>query len=169
MSEASHRTHRDSSPAVVPCAVVTVSDTRTIDDDKSGALLKKGLEDAGHRVLDYRILRDEPADIVQSIRELVAAGVRAVILTGGTGITARDGTYEAVTSLLEKEIPGFGEIFRQLSYEEIGAAAIMSRAVAGLFGRAVVISIPGSSGACRLALEKLILPELGHMVREASR
>ena len=169
MGEASHHHHRATAPARIRCAVITVSDTRTAETDTSGRLLREGLKEGGHEIVAHAILKDEPATIVATVRQMVAEGAQTVILTGGTGITARDGTYEALAGLLEKRIDGFGELFRHLSYLEIGTAAMLSRAQAGLFGGAVVISVPGSSGACRLALEMLILPELPHMVREAGR
>lgn len=165
----SHEQHRTSAPKAVTCAVVTVSDTRTFDTDEGGRLLRDGLAAAGHAIADYRILKDEPALITQAVADLAGRGVQAIVLTGGTGISRRDGTYEAVSALLEKRLDGFGELFRMLSYQEVGAAAMMSRAQAGLYRGGVIISIPGSPAACRLALDKLILPELGHMVREAGR
>lgn len=159
-----HRHHGGDRP-VVHCAIVTVSDTRTAADDTSGAEIRARLEAAGHRVVDYTIVRDEPAEV----RALVASyadrdDVDAVILSGGTGVAARDTTFEAVSSLLSKRLDGFGELFRALSYAEIGAAAMLSRAVAGLAGTTVVFSMPGSTAACRLAMEKLIVPQLGHVV-----
>jgi molybdenum cofactor biosynthesis protein B len=125
---------------------------------------------AGHPVIGSRIVRDEPADVAQIVREACEdPRVQAVILTGGTGITARDSTYEAVDALLDKRLPGFGELFRMLSYQEIGAAAMLSRAQMGIRARRIIVSLPGSPNACRLALEKLLIPELPHLVREASR
>jgi molybdenum cofactor biosynthesis protein B len=121
-------------------------------------------------VIGSRIVRDEPADVAQIVREACEdPRVQAVILTGGTGITARDSTYEAVDALLDKRLPGFGELFRMLSYQEIGAAAMLSRAQMGIRARRIIVSLPGSPNACRLALEKLLIPELPHLVREASR
>lgn len=161
--------HRREAPASVRCMVVTVSDTRTKETDKSGALICRLLEnDDRYEVAEYHIVRDE----YEHIRELLltassSAHVDAVLLNGGTGIAARDTTYEAVCSLLDKRMDGFGEIFRYLSYvEDIGSAAILSRAVAGVIGETAVFSMPGSSGAVKLAMEKLILPELGHVMRE---
>jgi molybdenum cofactor biosynthesis protein B len=161
--------HRRHGPTEVRCAVVTVSDSRTPDDDTSGDLLASGLEQAGHRVVARRIVKDDPAPIRELVAELVASGAQAVITNGGTGISRRDNTYDALEQLLEKRLDGFGELFRWLSYQEIGPAAMMSRAVAGVHGPAVIICLPGSPAAVRLGLEKLILPELGHMVFLAER
>lgn len=163
-----HHHHRQDAVADVPTLVVTVSDTRTLETDKGGALVAERLREAGHSVVDRMIVPDEPDRIRDVVAEaLVSEGVRAVVLTGGTGVAPRDRTPETVQPLLEREIPGFGELFRMLSYEEIGSAALLSRAVAGLSSGRVVFVIPGSSGAVRLALEKLILPELGHLAAEA--
>ncbi len=152
------------------CAIVTVSDTRRPDTDTSGALIRTLLEKQGHRIASFHLVKDEPAE-VQKLLDVLARNpdVGAVILNGGTGISKRDGTYESVAGLLEKRLDGFGELFRSLSYQEIGSAAMMSRAVAGIYRGRIVISIPGSEAAVRLAMEKLILPELGHLVREANR
>ena len=163
-------THHREAPREVSGHVVTVSDTRTLDTDASGRLIVELLESAGHRVHGRTLLRDEPADVRQAVAEVSGTpGVDVVITTGGTGITARDGTYEAVHGLLTKQLPGFGELFRSLSYQQIGAAAMLSRATAGLVGRTVVIVLPGSQHAVRLALEELVLPEIGHLVHEARR
>jgi molybdenum cofactor biosynthesis protein B len=160
--------HRCAAPACVPTAVVTVSDTRTEATDSGGALLAERLAAAGHAVVERRIVPDEREAIASAVRELVAReDVRAVILTGGTGVAPRDVTPDALTTLLEREIPGFGELFRALSYAEVGPAALLSRALAGLVRGRVVIALPGSRAAVRLALEKLILPELGHLAAEA--
>jgi molybdenum cofactor biosynthesis protein B len=154
----------------VTCAIVTVSDTRTPDTDTSGQTMREKLETAGHTVAYYRIVKDEPALIRGLIEELAAAGtVQAVLVNGGTGISRRDATYEALDALLEKRLDGFGELFRMLSYQEIGAAAMLSRAVAGTYRDLVVFSTPGSTPAVRLAMEKLIVPELPHLVWEIWR
>lgn len=155
--------HAQDRPSV-GCAVITVSDTRTAADDRSGKLLCELLVAAGHRVLQQQILPDE-ADLVgiEVTRLIDDAQVQAVLLTGGTGIAARDTTYEAVCAVLEKRLDGFGELFRHLSYEEIGSAAMLSRAVAGTHGNTVIFALPGSTAACRLGAEKLILPQLGHL------
>ncbi|PZV08739.1 MAG: molybdenum cofactor biosynthesis protein [Leptolyngbya sp.] len=147
----------------VRCAVVTVSDTRTVESDLSGQLLQTLLAEAGHQVSDYRIVPDEPQQICPLCQSL-AAQVDCIILTGGTGIAPRDTTYDAIAALLEKTLPGFGEIFRQLSFQEIGSRAIGSRAVAGVYQSTLIFSLPGSSKAVTLAMEALILPELSHLV-----
>lgn len=145
------------------CAVITISDTRSEADDTSGQCIRALLEAQGHRVADYRIVKDEPDEIAALVRGL-PAGVEVVICNGGTGVARRDATYEAITHLLEKEITGFGELFRVLSYEQIGAAAMLSRATAGVAGGRVIFSLPGSTKAVELAMTKLILPQLGHVV-----
>jgi molybdopterin adenylyltransferase len=160
--------HRRTSPAEISCFVLTISDTRTEDNDTSGDAITGALREAGHLVTGRRIVRDEPA-IVRDLVLQQAGAVDIVITTGGTGITSRDSTYEAISSVLEKRIDGFGELFRMLSFPEIGAAAMMSRACAGTIGRTAVFSLPGSENAVRLAMRELILPELGHVVRELSR
>ena len=166
----SHTEHRAQAPAAVRCAVLTISDTRTEATDTGGAAIVSLLEAAGHTVTGKTIVRDEPADVRAWIEQQVAADdARILITTGGTGITARDGTFEVASALIEKPLPGFGELFRMLSYQEIGAAAMLSRACAGRVGRAILVCLPGSEHAVRLAVEKLLLPELGHLVREATR
>lgn len=160
--------HRREAPASVSCMIITVSDTRTPETDKSGQTMRELLEQAGHRVADYRIVKDEYDRIRELIREAAARDeIEAVLLSGGTGIAKRDTTYEAVRDELDKEMPGFGEIFRYLSFaEDIGPAAILSRATAGVKGETAVFSVPGSSGAVKLAMNRLIVPELGHVMRE---
>jgi molybdenum cofactor biosynthesis protein B len=160
--------HRAEAAAQVSVVVVTVSDTRTLETDTGGALVAEMLEAADHKVHGRQVVKDEPEAIAKAAREgLVAEGVGALIFTGGTGVAPRDVTPESIEPLLERTIPGFGEIFRQLSYEEIGSAALLSRATAGLAQGRVVFVIPGSRGAVRLAMEKLIVPELGHLAAEA--
>ena len=162
--------HRATAPTAVGCFVLTVSDTRTPETDTGGAVIRQLLAGGGHSVIGSAIVRDEPTDVTRVVREACAdPRVQVVILTGGTGITSRDATFEAVEALLDKRLQGFGELFRVLSYEEIGAAAMLSRAQMGIHARRIVVSLPGSPGACRLALEKLLLPELGHLVREVGR
>jgi molybdenum cofactor biosynthesis protein B len=162
--------HKATAPTSIGCFVLTVSDTRTPENDTGGAVIRELLSAAGHAVVGSTIVRDEPTDVARVVREACTdARVQAVILTGGTGITSRDSTFEAVEALLDKRLPGFGELFRVLSYEQVGAAAMLSRAQMGIHARRIVVSLPGSPGACRLALEKLLLPELGHLVREVSR
>jgi len=160
--------HRRDAVASVPTVVITVSDTRTLETDKGGALVAELLSSQGHEVRLREIVPDD-ADAIEAAlsRALADSGTRAVILTGGTGVAPRDVTPEAVEPLLEREIPGFGELFRWLSYHEIGSAALVSRALAGIAEGRVVFVLPGSSGAVRLAMEKLILPELGHLAAEA--
>ena len=154
----------------VSCWVLTISDTKTPETDTSGALIRQLLLNAGHEVVGSTIVRDEPKDVQRVIREACGTdAVRAVIATGGTGITSRDSTYEAIEALLDKRLPGFGELFRMLSYEEVGAAAMLSRAQLGIHARRIIVSLPGSPNACRLALEKLLIPELPHLIREVSR
>jgi molybdopterin adenylyltransferase len=147
----------------IGCAVVTVSDTRTPETDTSGRRIQTLLREHGHRVEHYAIVPDEPVRVLAAIEGSPAA-VEAVILSGGTGLARRDTTYEAVSRLLDKEISGFGELFRMLSFAEIGAAAMLSRATAGVVGRRALFSVPGSTAAVDLAMTKLILPQLGHIV-----
>ena len=160
--------HRRAAPAEVPTAVVTVSDTRKLENDTGGALAAELLQAAGHPVVAREIVRDDPTAIATLLRELLARDeVRAVVFTGGTGVAPRDLTPDAVEPLLDRVIPGFGELFRVLSYQEIGSAAILSRALAGLVSGRVVFVLPGSRGALRLGLEKLVVPELAHLAGEA--
>jgi molybdenum cofactor biosynthesis protein B len=145
-----------------------VSDTRTLETDTGGALVAELLQGAGHPVVARSLVRDEPLAIADAVRGALAReDARAVILTGGTGVAPRDVTPDAVEPLLERVVPGFGELFRVLSYQEIGAAALLSRALCGIARGRVVFVLPGSRGAVRLGLEKLILPELGHLAAEA--
>ncbi|MEM9264794.1 MAG: molybdenum cofactor biosynthesis protein B [Cyanobacteria bacterium P01_F01_bin.13] len=157
--------HPDSDFLAVVCGVITVSDTRTVDTDKSGQLVKTQLREAGHRLEAYRLVKDEPDRITVLVQQLVSM-VDVIICNGGTGIAPRDTTYDAITTLLEKELPGFGEIFRQLSYAEIGSRAIASRATAGVYQSTLIFLLPGSSKAVALGMETLILPELQHLVRQ---
>lgn len=159
--------HRAAAPATVNVAVLTMSDTRGEENDTSGRFIKDALTGAGISVVDYRILPDETDEIRAQILEWIARDdVDAILTNGGTGITSRDATYDAVSSLLEKKLDGFGELFRMLSWDEIGAASMLSRAVAGAVGGKLVVAMPGSTAAVRLAMEKLILPELRHLVYE---
>jgi len=154
----------------VSCFVLTVSDTRTPETDKSGLAIAELLMAAGHVVAGRLIVKDEPAEVVRTVsHQLDAADVQVIITTGGTGITSHDNTYEAIAELLEKRLEGFGELFRVLSYQEIGPAAMMSRASAGLSRGKIIVSLPGSEGAVRLAMSKLLIPELGHLVQQASK
>jgi molybdopterin adenylyltransferase len=159
--------HKQKGKKSIRCYVITVSDTRDETTDTSGQTIKSALSAEGHQTSGYRIVTDEPVQIEALLKEALATpGVDAVIVNGGTGIAPRDGTFEVVSRLLEKKLDGFGEIFRYLSYLDIGSAAIMSRAAAGTARGKVLISLPGSKGAVNLAMEKLILPELGHMVSQ---
>ena len=162
--------HRAAAPEGVGCAVLTVSDTRTAATDESGALIRELLERAGHAVVDARIVPDEPDRIRATIEDWTGrADVRAILSNGGTGIAGRDTTYDALAALLEKRIDGFGELFRMLSYGEIGAAAMLSRATAGVYRGRLIVAMPGSRNAVRLAMERLIVPELGHLVYEIGK
>jgi molybdenum cofactor biosynthesis protein B len=162
--------HKQHAPRSVRVFVITISDSRTEDNDTSGRTARALVESAGHQVTGYRLLKDEPAEVAALIRQISDEKLAdAVITNGGTGISRRDATYEAVSGLLDKRLDGFGELFRMLSYQEIGSAAMLSRAVAGLCGGVVVFATPGSTGAVKLALEKLILPELGHLSFEVHR
>jgi len=162
---AGHAHHRHAATAVA-CAVVTVSDTRTPETDVSGTRIRAALEGAGHRVVSYVILPDEPARIREHVeRTLADPGVQAVIVNGGTGIAPRDTTYEALTALFDKRLDGFGELFRMLSWEQVGAAAMLSRAAAGIARGKVLASLPGSPEAVELAMQRLLVPQLGHMAR----
>jgi len=166
LSEAVHK-HKESAPDTVRVAILTISDTRTRDTDTGGDTAEELLQEAGQEVVDRRIVRDQVTGIRNNLVDLLARpDVDAVITTGGTGISARDTTYEVVDRMIEKKLEGFGEIFRMLSYEEIGSAAIMSRAVAGAVGTKFIASLPGSRNAVRLAVEKLLVPELAHIVFE---
>jgi molybdenum cofactor biosynthesis protein B len=160
--------HRGDAPTAVRIAVVTISDTRTEANDTSGDTIARMLADAGHHIVARRLVRDEPA-IVRDVVNAAQADADVIVTTGGTGIAARDNTFEAIQSLFDKRIDGFGELFRMLSYQEIGAAAMLSRASAGTIGRVAVFSLPGSENAVRLAVTKLILPEITHVVRELRR
>jgi molybdenum cofactor biosynthesis protein B len=170
VQSAAEADHKARAPRSVRCFVVTVSDTRTDATDTSGRAIAGLLEAAGHTVAGRTIVRDD-AELVRDtiVRQLANADVQAIITTGGTGITSRDSTFEAISGMLEKRLDGFGEIFRMLSYEQIGAAAMMSRACAGLVAGRIVVALPGSEAAVRLAMEKLLVPELGHMVQQAQR
>ena len=159
--------HPDFATMPTHCAIMTVSDTRTVETDRSGQLLHQLLHDAGHYVVAYAILPDEPAQIRAELEQLSQlADLDVVLFNGGTGIAPRDTTYDAIATLLEKTLPGFGELFRWLSYQEIGSRAMASRAIAGVFRNKLVFSVPGSTGAVKLAMETLILPELRHLVSQ---
>lgn len=157
--------HKNKAHRTVRCAVITLSDTRDETTDKSGQRIKALLAEHEQPVVSYQILKDEPDQITAAVQALLARPDVDVILTnGGTGIAPRDTTFEAIQGLLEKEIPGFGEMFRMLSYEDIGSAAMLTRATAGVAQGKVIVSLPGSTGAVELGMTKLVLPELGHML-----
>jgi molybdopterin adenylyltransferase len=167
MSQAEHKAH---APTAVRCFVLTVSDTRTEATDTSGRAIAELLTASGHVVSGRGWVKDDPDTVRDALqRQLAGAGSQAIITTGGTGITSRDSTYEVVSRLLEKRLDGFGELFRMLSFEQIGAAAMMSRACAGIASGHIVVSLPGSEAAVRLAMERLVIPELGHLVQQAAR
>ncbi len=162
--------HRAEAPRQVRCAVITVSDTRTLETDRGGPIIVAALAAAGHELAVREIVPDEPAVMRGLITRLANDdGVDAILMTGGTGVGSRDQTFETVSSLLTKHLPGYGELFRMLSYEQVGAAAMLSRAIGGLVGHKVLLTMPGSPAAVQLAMEKLIGPELGHLVREARK
>ncbi|HEV2092649.1 MAG TPA: MogA/MoaB family molybdenum cofactor biosynthesis protein [Rubrobacter sp.] len=166
MSESAHQ-HRASAPETVRVAVLTISDTRTPETDTGGDVAEEALREAGHEVVAREIVRDDATGIQMKLVDLLArSDVDAVVTTGGTGISARDTTYEVVERMIEKRLDGFGELFRMLSYEEIGAAALLSRAVAGAVGTKLVASLPGSRNAVGLGMEKLLVPEIAHIVFE---
>lgn len=162
--------HRAEAPQSLRIAVLTVSDTRTLETDTSGALIVTRCEAAGHRIVERTILPDEP-DRMRPWIEAMAANpeIDALLITGGTGITYRDQTYETVSALLTKPMPGYGELFRMLSYAQVGPACILSRATGGLMGRLMILMMPGSRAAVELALDKIIIPELPHLIREARK
>ena len=160
---------RDELSTHVRCAVLTISDTRTFETDTSGAAIRAALTQAGHDVVRYTLVRDEPEQIEALVGICVADGCKLIITNGGTGIARRDSTFEVIDGMLEKRLPGFGELFRMLSYQEIGSAAMLSRATAGVHGGALIFCLPGSTNAVRLALEQLIVPQLAHLVWETMR
>ena len=167
VSSTEHKAH---APARVACFALTVSDTRTEETDTGGRAIRERLEAAGHSVSGHAIVRDEPSQVTAIVRERLAdPATQVIITTGGTGISARDTTFEAVTALFEKRLDGFGELFRMLSFQEIGAAAMLSRATAGTVGRKAIFVLPGSPAAVRLAMDRLIVPELGHIVQQLAR
>lgn len=166
----SHVAHKAQAPTSVGCFVLTVSDTRTLDTDASGRAIRELLEGHSHTVTGHAIVRDEPADVTAAVRaQLADPATHVIVTTGGTGIASRDGTYEAIDRLLDKRLDGFGELFRMLSFQEIGAAAMLSRATAGTSARKAIFVLPGSEHAVRLAMTRLILPELGHVVQQLGK
>jgi len=166
----SNEEHKAAAPEQVSVFVLTVSDSRTDDSDTSSFAICEMLKASGHQIAGKAIEKDEPARVTELVRQqAVTAGVDAIITTGGTGLTSRDSTFEAIDALLTKRLPGFGELFRMLSYEQIGSAAMMSRACAGTIGTVVVIALPGSEKAVRLAMTKLVIPELGHLIQQSRK
>ena len=162
--------HRAQSLSGVACFVLTVSDTRTLATETSGRAIAELLQGAGHVVVGREVVKDEPGDVARVVGEQVSRGeARVIITTGGTGLSTRDSTFEALTSLFSKRIDGFGELFRMISFQEIGSAAMLSRATAGIVNGCALFLLPGSEAAVRLAMTRLILPELGHVVRELGR
>jgi molybdopterin adenylyltransferase len=169
MSHKDHEAWAAEQTSAIRCGLITISDTRTIENDTSGALMRSMLQEAGHTIGEYIVVKDEPRQIVEYVQAFNATGCKVMITSGGTGIARRDSTFEAIDSLLEKRLPGFGEIFRMLSYTEIGAAAMLSRATAGTYRNSLIFCLPGSTAAVRLALEKLVIPQLAHVVWETVR
>jgi molybdenum cofactor biosynthesis protein B len=168
MGTADHRA-KATSQGSVPIAIVTVSDTRTPETDTSGKLIRQLIEEAGHQITGYRIVRDEPDEVKAALDEFSDGRARLVIFNGGTGISKRDRTFDVISKALEKTLPGFGELFRMLSFQEVGAAAMLSRATAGVYRDTVIFSTPGSPNAVQVAVEKLILPEIQHLAWELGR
>ncbi len=158
------REHKEHAPAEVRVAVITVSDSRDEATDESGGVLREAVEAAGHRLVQYAVVRDDVTQILQGLEAALRAGAEAVVLNGGTGVSRRDVTVEAVAPLLDKTIEGFGDLFRFLSFQKIGSAAMMSRALAGVYRGVVVFCLPGSPDGARLAWDALIAPELPHLV-----
>jgi molybdenum cofactor biosynthesis protein B len=162
--------HREQAEQSLTVAILTVSDTRTFENDLGGNLIQSLLEQAGHQISERRIVKDQSQAIRMVATQLLeASGVDALLVTGGTGLAARDQTTEAIEGLYDARIPGYGELFRMLSYQEIGAAAMLSRASGGRHGQQVVLTMPGSPAGVQLAMEKLIVPELPHLVHHAGK
>ncbi len=160
--------HPDSEFVSLNCAVITISDTRTPDNDRSGKLIKQLLENSGHQVITYDIIKDNPSQIQELLTNKLGSNnsLKVIIFNGGTGIAPRDTTYDVISAILDKILPGFGELFRFLSYQEIGSRAITTRAIGGVYHNKLVFSLPGSTNAVKLGLEKLILPELNHLTQQ---
>ncbi len=165
-----YQEHKDKAPKSVSCAVLTISDTRTEQDDESGRLIRQKLSETGHRVILHCILKNEANSVRKKIYELLKEEeLQAIIAIGGTGVSRRDITIDTIYPILEKKLDGFGELFRFLTYSEIGTGSIMSRAIAGVARGKVILCLPGSPEAGKLAMDKIILPEIGHLVMEATR
>ena len=169
LSSEQHREWAAEQQEVVTFAIVTVSDSRTLETDTNYHYLEPTITALGHKIVGYRIVKDEPTQVVEALDEMVESGAQLILFNGGTGISKRDRTYDALSKRLEKTLPGFGEIFRMLSYEQVGAAAMLSRATAGVYRGAVIVSTPGSPKAVQLAWEKLVAPELQHLAWEVGR
>jgi molybdopterin adenylyltransferase len=168
MGAEDHRQKAGKGPVTI--AIVTVSDTRTPETDQNRQYIEKRMGELGHVVAAYRLIKDEPDQVAAVIQELTAIPeVQLVLFNGGTGISPRDTTYDVVSKYLEKTLPGFGELFRMLSFQEVGAAAMFSRATAGVYHGKLVFSMPGSPNAVQVALEKLIIPEINHLAWEIAR
>ncbi len=170
-TQSSNQQHREmaAQSGAIAIAIATVSDSRTAETDVNAHYLRKEIEDAGHLLVGYHLIKDEPDQVVDVLEQLAAGPARLILFNGGTGISKRDRTFDALNSKIEKVMPGFGEIFRMLSYEQVGAAAMLSRAMAGVYRDTVVISTPGSPKAVQLAWEKLIAPEIQHLAWEVGR
>jgi len=165
-----HKEHKQHARKGIGCAVLTISDSRTRDTDDSGRIIREFLEGGNHKVLFYDVLKDDREQLEKIMEKLISdSDIEVIVTNGGTGISKRDITIEAVSGFIDKELRGFGELFRYLSYKEIGSSAIMSRALAGVCGGKVIISLPGSVNAVKLAMSEIVIPELGHMVWEVSR
>jgi molybdenum cofactor biosynthesis protein B len=165
-----HLDHKATAPSSVRCFVLTISDTRTESNDTGGQTIRELLERAGHSISGHAIVKDDAMQVAAIVRQRLAdSSTQVIITTGGTGISARDTTFEAITQLFEKRLDGFGELFRMISFDEIGSAAMMSRATAGTVGRKAIFVLPGSPDAVRLAMERLIVPELGHVIQQLSK
>jgi molybdenum cofactor biosynthesis protein B len=164
-----HHEHEAEAPKNLKIGIITLSDTRSPEEDISGDILKELLKDAGHEIVRYSLIREDPEGILATLRDFLAADLDAIVTNGGTGLTSRDGTIEVAKTLLEKELPGFGELFRFLSFQQIGPAAILSRATAGMAAGKILVCLPGSSKAVRLAVSRILVPQLPHMIREIRR
>ena len=166
----SQHEHKAAAPTRVQCFILTISDTRTNTNDTSGNAIGELLTASGHEVAGRAIVKDDPADVARAVSDqLAAANVQVIITTGGTGLTSRDRTYEAIVELMERRLDGFGELFRMLSYHDIGPAAMLSRAVAGTARGKFIAALPGSEGAVRLAMTKLLIPELSHIAQQIAK
>jgi molybdenum cofactor biosynthesis protein B len=169
MSHEQHRQHAADQIGGIRCGVLTISDTRTVENDSGGKLAQELLLASHHIISHYAIVKDEPTQVIEQVRDWVSAGCQVIITTGGTGIAKRDTTIDAIEPRLERKLPGFGELFRMLSYEQVGSAAMLSRATAGTLGASLIFCLPGSPAAVELAMTRLIVPELRHLVWETLR